>query len=186
MPKISIPDKDLERGKRFTKICEGGDFEKKTLGAIGKILGGYSASRVFDWKAGDSIPCRALTTMMTMGVDVFWLLTGQETPQGKVFPTVAEAKKSAPESSRAPACEHLERILATPPESCPNHGVCLTQARQLRLLVDIVSMICSSDAAKRSDMLEEIQQSVLRVAKRQRRAAQEQGPAGSLPKVSNA
>lgn len=140
MPRISIDDKDIERGKRFREICESA-FAGESFRSIGKLLGGYSSSRMSDWLSGDRIDNRALAALSRHGADIHYILTGERRAEAD-RPAAATTSAAAVSSMQAV----VERELRPPPESCPNRGACEKQAKILRLFAGMLGLVSADDA----------------------------------------
>lgn len=179
MPRISVPDKDKERGKRFKEICKS-SLAGLSMDKIGQKLGGYSSSRICDWQNGDSIACKALGEMAKMGIDLRYLLAGDTSH----FKSAKHGAASIDAEAQMDA--HIQRVLATPPEQCPNRGACLIQAKQLKLLAGIFSLLSSADEKAVALAIGDVQTALLRAVKRSRRAAPEEEDEGSSPGAAHA
>ena len=114
MPPNAIDGNDLERGKRFAKICDT-LFPGVANVEIGRILAGakgedeptesYSEGTIRRWKNGGPIGATALLNLQKMGVSLQHILEGQESQTSpakkagdseitKLFSSLMEAHKA--------------------------------------------------------------------------------------------
>jgi hypothetical protein len=148
MPRISISDKDIERGKRFRKTCADA-FQGKSLRSIGRALGGYSSSRMDGWTKGDGIDNRALAALANKGADVHWLLTGERKAPART--AGAEGETLVPDfiCPRGRMCDALPHIFVILADTMTRAASSVEAQEEARFDLDAMIAAVQARRAKR-------------------------------------